>query len=258
MVFYLRRILRAWLTHKPWALLALLPLAMYLVYAALVDVEMQISQDLEPYSAVTPVSASNSPIETVRLGDLLADQDQFFLEPFSLTQLGRKVGLLAHLDAAAMDELALSRLIHANLRLSTLGDSRLNISYRGDDSILGSSLVKFYADRLVQRAADGAKRAKVVQSLPAMRPIGEPIVVVSKTLWQSDRLAPAALVLLLSLIIIALTVALIELLDPSFKSERQIARYLKIPVLGSLPNAEPLARVLRDEKTLRKEEIGAA
>jgi capsular polysaccharide biosynthesis protein len=38
-----------------------------------------------------------------------------------------------------------------------------------------------------------------------------------------------------------LIISLLELTDPAFKSERQMARYLEMPVLGTMPDVQRLA-----------------
>lgn len=64
------------------------------------------------------------------------------------------------------------------------------------------------------------------------------------TPWSSEQLPRAIVIGVLSLLSVLLLIAILELSDPAFKSERQVARYLGLPVLGSIPDADRLARRL--------------
>ncbi|WP_295393446.1 hypothetical protein [uncultured Thiodictyon sp.] len=70
------------------------------------------------------------------------------------------------------------------------------------------------------------------------------IVVDQRSLWKPQRRRPALLVLLLSALGVMRLIGIFQLADRSFRSQRQMARYLGLPVLGALPNAEPLLRTL--------------
>jgi hypothetical protein len=65
---------------------------------------------------------------------------------------------------------------------------------------------------------------------------GDLIVEAHRALWRSDRAAPVAQALIISLIAVIVFLGVLEWSDPAFKSERQIARYLGVPILGSLPD----------------------
>ena len=95
MKFHLRRYGTAVRSHKQWALLVLLSLVSYQIFAAVTDVEFSVSQNLVGYSEGLPVAASNSPVGTLRLNEVLADPDLLFLDGFALLQLQKKLGLMA-------------------------------------------------------------------------------------------------------------------------------------------------------------------
>jgi hypothetical protein len=127
-----------------------------------------------------------------------------------------------------------------------LGNAGLRLSYTGEDSTLGRTLVAFYTGRLVKRLKEGRARTPPGAASPPLtfQPAGDIVVVAERSLWRPERMRPASIVLCLSTLAVLLLIAMFELLDPSFKSERQMARYLGLPVLGALPDGAPLLRRL--------------
>jgi hypothetical protein len=248
MRFFLRRYGRALRSRKQWAAATLLPLILYLIFAAYHDVTYSVSQALSPYSGDFPVAASDSPLGTVTLRDLTADPDLLFVDGFALMQLHKRLSLIArYADLADADELGPA--VHAALSLTTAESAGLRLSYTGKDAVLGRMLVTYYTERLVKRIQEGTARTRspTTSEPPEIRPAGDLLVVSRRSLWSADRLLPAGMVLALSGLGVMVLIAALELADRSFKSERQMARYLGVPVLGAIPDAGPLARVLPDQ-----------
>lgn len=247
MGFYLKRFWRAFRIHKKWMLLVLPALGLYLVYAALTDVDFLVYEEFSPYSSDMPVAAGDSPVAVLRLGDLVADPQNLFLDGFALARLQKDPGLLAAYGGQP-DEATLRRILPSYLRLAPSSDpAELRLSYEGPDGALGRALVDFYSERLIKRVDEGMVRAqRTGDSTAAVRlqPLGDLVVVVKRTPWSPERLVPAIGVLILAFVGVIVLIAFFELSDPSFKSERQMARYLGVPVLGAIPDAEPLAKRL--------------
>jgi len=243
--FYLKRYTTALHIHRRWLLLVLPLLALYLSVAALTEVAYSVAQDFAGYAPDLPVAAAASPIATVKLSKVVAEPDLLFLEGTALTQLQKRLGRPEHRGTAA-DEDALHRAARYALSLSATGDAGLRLRYSGEDVALGRMLVAFYSDRLMKRITEGAVRARTGAAPPPLefQPTGGIIVSSERTLWHAERLVPTVVVLVLSSLGVLVLIGLIELSDPSFKSERQIAHYLGVPVLGAIPDAEPLVRSL--------------
>lgn len=243
MDFHLKRYGNALANHKKWWFLVLAMLGLYLLFAAMTDVTYRVSRILSPYAPDIPVAAANSPRETLKLQDLVADPDLLFLDEFALARLRNKLTLLEnHGDLG--DEKALHRLVHHELSLALVGGTDLRIIYTGKDAVVGDLLVAFYTARLTKKIEDGLARIKMSPAVTPLAPVGDVVLVAQRSPWRADRLLPATLVILLSSLAVMVLIAIFELLDPTFKSERQMARYLELPVLGTLPDASPLLRTI--------------
>lgn len=247
MSFYLKRFWRAFGIYKKWVLLVLPALALYLIYAALTDIDFVVSQEFSSYSGETPMAAGGSPVAILRLDALVTDPKLLFFDGFALSRLRKDPDLLAAYGGQP-DETALSRILHSDLTLApSQTPAGLRLSYAGQDEAVGRALVDFYSQRVMEGIDEGMKRAKRTGAAIAavrLQPAGDLVVDARRTLWSPERLEPALGVAILTFLGVLVLIAILELSDPSFKSERQMARYLGIPVLGAIPDAEPLAKRL--------------
>lgn len=245
MIFYLKRYFTALWLRRKWMALAFAPLFIYLVFAALRDDSFIVAQDFS-YTGEVKVSASNNPAATLTLDALVSDQDLLFLDAFALAQLQKRLELMKE-GAGIPAESELRRLVHSALSLTREPDSIVRLSYHGENADLGGALVSFYTERLLKRVDDGRARirSETDSAASTFNASGGMVTNGMQALWNPNRLLPASVVFFIALLGLMLLVGLFELLDPSFKSERQIARYLGLPVLGAIPNAEPLMRNLK-------------
>jgi len=96
------------------------------------------------------------------------------------------------------------------------------------------------------RAGDGEPQAdkRLAVANPSVRFIGEIEVQSVRPLQHSARIFSSLLILLGSLLAILLSLGVIEWSDSSLKSDRQVARYLELPVLGSLPDINKITEIL--------------
>jgi hypothetical protein len=242
MSFYLQRIAKALRTRRHWWWLALAAPLLYLIYAAASDLRVELSQQLDYSSRELPIAASNSPTGRFSLGQLIDHPELIFLDEFALMQLDQKLSSLKGLVGSS-GQIALPRLIAETMTLGERGDSAILISYQGNDALLGDILVAFYTDRLVRKASEGMLRERTSEPLAShyLRLAGEIQRSEERAWWRADRLPTALLLLVISAIGVLLIISLLELTDPAFKSERQMARYLEMPVLGTMPDVQRLA-----------------
>lgn len=248
MGFFLKRYSEALKRHKGWSLLIPVLILAYLIYAAVHDVRYTVSQDFAGYSGMLPVAASNSPIGMFTLDELVSHPELFFLDTFALTQLRNKLGFLESPGAQA-DDIALRRLLSRAMSFSQDGETGLALCYIGKNPMLGRVLVSFYSDRLLKKVNEGARR--ITQG--AVKPLdlssaGELNVSRERLLWSEDRLLPSVSIFLFSSIVMLVVIGIREMADPSFKSDRQVARYLESPVLGVMPDVGLLAVNLLEEE----------
>ncbi|MCK7575672.1 MAG: hypothetical protein MZV65_07125 [Chromatiales bacterium] len=240
MGFYIRRYLSAFQEHRHWTLIALLPVMLYLIVAAVRVDNFLITQDFS-YSGEIRIAMSHRPVDTLTLEALLADPDRLFLDPFALSQLQQRLEFQPQPRERPTSQ-GLKRLAHGSMKLSSRPDSRLRLTYTGSHAHIGETMVDVYSRLLVQRVEAGAARHPAAATAPSrFEPVGTPTTTGVANAWSAERLPRAILVFVLSLLAVLLLIGILELSDPAFKSERQIARYLDLPVLGSMPDARQLA-----------------
>ncbi|ADC63938.1 YveK family protein [Allochromatium vinosum] len=246
MSFYIKCYLSAFREHRHWTLIALVPVMLYLLVAAVRVDNFLITQDFT-YSGEIRIAMSHRPVDTLTLDALLTDPDRLFLDTFALSQLQQRLEFQPQIHELPTSQ-GLKRLAHGSMHLSSRPDSRLRLTYTGSHVHIGETMVDFYSQLLVQRVEAGAARhSDTAAAPPSFKPVGPLTTTGVASLWSAERLPRAILVFVLSLLAVVLLIGILDLSDPSFKSERQIARYLDLPVLGSMPDARQLARHL--EKT---------
>ncbi|EXJ15129.1 hypothetical protein [Imhoffiella purpurea] len=249
MHFYFTRLLNALKTHGSWLFLALIPLAVYLVASPLFDRTATVART---FSYSGNVLVAKNPVSSVDLEDLIAKPDLLFQEGFALTDLSRQGALLQDAGYRIHDIMDLRRLVYRSLTLSKTGDSELRLAYEGPREPLGRHLVDYYSERLLARFNEALQHAKQQPGVTAPSlEMGTLKVSSRPVLWRPERLPPALWILALSLLAMTVIIAAREFSDPSFRSERQIARYLGLPILGTIPDAAPLAKRLNHQTDMR-------
>lgn len=245
MRFYFKRIIKALRARQRWWWLVLVAPLLYLIYAAVYDVRVGRAQHLEYSGGDLPIAASNSPTGIFRLQQILDHPELVLLDEFALAQLDHKLASLVELVGLS-GQYELPTLISETMTLSEQGDDELVVAYQGSKPLLGEILVRFYTDRLLRKASEGMlrNRAATTSDPQFLRLAGELRQSESRSWWRTDRLPMTALLLVISGVGVFLVVVVLELADPSFKSERQMARYLGIPVLGKIPDLHKLARLI--------------
>jgi hypothetical protein len=252
MRFVLRRYLLGIAVRRNYLWLALLPAVVYVIVSALKPdlflVTQQLAVDVE-----APFVVPGDPLGFQRFERIVAD-GRFFEDPSAMRDLRNRL----QIEGTAIRE-SLEKLPE-HLFLRMMSDGRAEIAYRGADPRFGRRVVEFYAARLVALSEEGnlrvtsqprrkAVEAGVRPDAPPARPIGTVDVEAHRRIWRGERMVPLLWTLLGSLLMVAILLCIAEWRDPSFKSERQVARYLSAPVLGSVPDLGPLVeRLYRSER----------
>lgn len=210
MLFFLERYWRALAAQRRWLPVVLLLPLFYLAVAAA-------RQDLFTIEQVFRTEENPPPAWQ----SVVRDPTEWLLAEQALGALERR---LQHRQMAPNAELG--RLLRTTLSLGRNERGQPWLRYTGFNPAVGEVLVEFFSQRLVTEFA--------------FVPEGAPRRIAQRAWWREYRLLPAVSLFVISLGAFLVLVALRELLDPSFKSERQIARYLGLPVLGTLPNVDLL------------------
>lgn len=252
MGYYLSRYGNALMVRKKWFLGVLFVLVSYLLLAAQYDVRYFVFQDVAPYDGKTAVALPNSPVGTMDLDELITDSDKFFIDGFTLPQL-KKLLLPIDNTGELANENDLIRFVHFTMSLMKIDGTQIRLSYLGPDLSIGKAMVVFYRERLLKRIEEGNARTQLRSARPSeviqpasrlIQPVGNISVEQIKSMWGGDRILPAITIVLFSFVIILIIIAFTEFFDTSFRSERQIARYLGVSILGVMPDAVPLVKSL--------------
>jgi hypothetical protein len=267
--FALRRYGHGLVTRRLWFLAALAPPLVYvLVSAASVD-QITVRQDVA-IAPDAPIALSTSPVDFTRMGDVIAKPAEFFLDRFAIRELHGQLELNAGAGDRAMGPF--SQTVERTMSLTVPSNDTVRIAYRGGDGKLGEALVAYYAGRLVRKAEEGQRRSRWKQQQgpgqpkPAAARLDAPTASDAagarqdgmaaalkgplqmeqlRSVWRPGRLPTVLMLLISSAAIILIWLGVLEWTDPSFKSERQVARYLQAPILGSLPHLDRLSLTLK-------------
>ena len=255
--FFIKRYLYKLSSQRGLLILALLPAFIYLSVAAANMDRFQISQAIK-MAPDTPLALSNSPSDVTSIAWFVAHPEELFLDSYTLQTLSRELQKQLPAQPAVMTDAQLLQAIKSAMTMS-YGNGLLRISYSGVDRETGAFLAAFYAKKIVKKAEDGVRRQELlaarqmqqegrVQRGPKSPPYGELkgglLVESQKALWRSERLPMTVLLLAAGLAAVLIWIGILELLDPCFKSERQIARILRLPVLGTVPNVFRLSKAI--------------
>jgi hypothetical protein len=255
--FFLKRYLYKISSQRGLFILALIPALIYLAAAAMQMDRFKIYQKIKIEPA-TPLALSNSPSDFTSVAWFLAHPDELFLDAYTLQTLSRELQKELPPQPAITTEAQLTQSIKSALSLSYEKDT-LRISYSGINQGMGEFLAAFYAKKIMKKAEDGVKRQEMllarqmqqegkVTPIPKSPPYSELkgglTVESERALWRNERLPMTLLLLAAGLAAVLVWIGILELLDTSFKSERQVARMLGLPVLGTVPNMSRISRIM--------------
>ncbi len=256
-MFFIRRYLMK-LSALKWLLIfALIPAVVYLAAAAGRADRFTVTQKVK-IAPEAPLALSGSPSEYAATDWFLVHQEALFQDMPAVQALGRELNRELSTEGAMYSDTQLYRMIKRTMSLS-YQNSLLLVTYRGADQDMGRTLAAYFSGRVIQKSVEGLRRQESGGSrvgpqegrqAPAGRPelSGGPTVAGERALWRGDRLVPALLLLLAGIAAVLVLIGILELADTSLKSERQVARFLHLPVLGSVPDLNRVSKTLGGAK----------
>ncbi len=260
MGFLIKRYMSSLRTRGLWLLLVMVPPMIYLGVAYCRIDRYTVRQDLE-ISLDAPMSVATSPVDFVRMSDLVAKPNELFMDRLALRELYGRLYPGASIELSGPQYETLLKAVESSMSLSALSKNAVRIAYHADDPKTGETLVDFFSSRLMKRAEEGLRRSHLAASRsgkgaegpggsgwqglgPPARLRGTMVTEAHRAIWRPERLSPLVQIAVTSLVAILVLLGILEWADTSFKSERQVARYLGAPVLGSLPNLRKVSKTL--------------
>lgn len=272
MRYYIQRYVhRLWKVRRwlPWVLL---PPVIYLLAAAMIPDRYSVFQKISVQKAA-PIALSRSPVDVMSMAEMTANPSELFLDDFALLDLANVIHGMSG-SKKEMESAGLRALIESSMTLKALDEKTVLLSYYGNEIGLGKTLVNFYTQRLIGKSKEGQIRSirylskvngsdtagggsqahtsgksPAIMSLPSASPDGGIEIETRRSLWRSDRLLPSLWLFAGAMFIWLIVAGFAEILDSSFKTERQVSRYLNLPVIGIMPDLNPLVEQLGSEKS---------
>jgi hypothetical protein len=227
-----------------WLLLILFPPMFYIFVSAGYTDRFSIKQKIS-ISKNLPLALASGPAGLKQMKEIVVHPDDFFLNNYAVRKLYTKLYVGTAVYRADGQFRNLLEKIKNNMSMEMPSENIAIITFYGEDKAIGETLVKYYSDRFIQKGKEGLLRSKHKGSgfkLPAL--MGNMEINEHRSLWRSERFVPLVLITFISLIGVLLVLAVLEWSDPSFKSERQVAQYLELPILGSLPDLNNISTAL--------------
>jgi len=244
MRFFLKRYVHAISARRRWLLLLFIPPLAYLLITTMIPDRFSIEQEIS-ISKNASVQLGKRPGSSLRLSDIVSRPGSFFQDGFALILLKRELNPDTVLKPTEIPLGRLKTIVENGMTLTLKGEKTAVIAYEGENRNLGEKLVAFYSQRLVGKIKTSGPGIRIHpedrNKQPSASLIGQTEINEHRAFWRPERLFPSLMSAMISLFVILIIIALIEWLDPSFKSERQLARYLGLPIIGSVPNLKKIS-----------------
>jgi len=231
--FWYKRYVNALKARRKWFWLILLPPFLYLAAAAIMPSRYVIDQQLW-VADNAQFTDTGKPQSYIPVSEVVQMPDLMFTNRFSLALLRKYF----EEGGNSIPVRQLQTVVAQSMSLIEGEKNEILLSYQGAERELGLALVAFYADRLVTKTR--VMSDKSAGKSGGMRRLGTANIDAVSVIWDADRIFPAAVFLGISALFWLLAVFVLELTDPVFKSERQVARYLNSQVLGGVPDLTPI------------------
>ena len=272
MRYYIRRYSHGMWRIRQWLPLVLLPPVVYLLVASVAPDRFSVIQKISVQNTA-PIALSRTPVDTLPMAEMISRPAELFLDDFAILDLANAVQAVPGLKKETASR-NMRGMIESSMTLKSVDDASVLLGYYGRDVALGKVLVKFYTQRLVSRSKDGLVRSnrnlaragamepggasqaqtarpasvEAAMSQGPAAPEGEVRIEEHRAFWRPERLMPMLGILAGALVLWFILAGIVEMADPSFNSERQISRYLDLPVIGAMPDLVPLIQRLHQGK----------
>lgn len=265
MQYYFKRYRNGMHRIRQWLPLVLLPVLFYLLTEAALPDRFSVHQKIE-IQKTSPIALSRTPVDCLPMAEVISHPAELFLDDFALMDLTKQIQKGAVPTAKDPSDLRdLKVLIENSMLLKSENNGVVSVGYYGSDVNQGRFFVNYYSQRLVSRSKEGVVRTvrnqnRAMESggtppLPQGTEGNKPAALAGdiqtqehRALWRAERMVPSVEILLISLLIWCIAAGIAEWMDPSFSTERQVSRYLNIPVVGVIPNMASLVQRLESKK----------
>jgi len=205
-----------------------------LVISSITPNQFIITQDIR-LSKDVPVALMTSPVGYISMQELLSRPETLFQNKLSVRALYGQ--LYSDIDYYRTDPQfrVLFEAVKNNMLLVKNNQDKVQVVYQGPEKEKGLMMVEFYSDRLIQSLSEGIRRSKAKETSIAQL-AGVAKVKENRIVFEKSRLWQLFEIVIISIIGVMVLCGFLEYRDSSFKSERQMARYLEVPILGSIPD----------------------
>ncbi len=244
MNFQMKRYIYGVSKRRLLLLLILVPPFVFLALSAIRSDRFSIKQDLS-ISKDSPVALASGPLGLERMEKIASHPNDFFQNNFAVRKLYTNLYAGTAVYRADRQFRILLDTIKDGMSLTMPSENIVRITYHGKNQKIGQALVGYYSQRLLLKAKEGLSRSEHRDSksmLPKL--MGGMEVEEHRALWRIERLFPFVSILIVSLMGVLVLLGVLEWSDQSLKTERQVARYLELPIIGSLPDLNKISAAL--------------
>ena len=244
MNFQMKRYIYGVSKRRLLLLLILVPPFVFLALSAIRSDRFSIKQDIA-ISKDSPVALGSGPLGLERMEKIISHPDDFFQNNFAVRKLYTNLYAGTAVYRADRQFRILLDTIKDGMSLTMPSENIVRITYHGKDQKIGQALVGYYSQRLVLKAKEGLARSEHVESKSLVpKLMGGMEVEEHHALWRIERLLPFVMICIVTLMGVLVLLGVLEWSDQSLKTERQVARYLELPIIGSLPDLNKISAAL--------------
>ena len=244
MFFNLKRFYYGAVKRQKLLLSILIVPYLYIVISAIIPDRFIVTQGVVIKDDI-PVASAVNPLGFKTFGEIKNNSDDFFKNQFDI---GNSTRLIVSKYYEEFSSKTIKTAIDNCSFVANDDVDKVQIKYDGKDLKLGRSLVAYYSDRLVVKAHEGLYRSGNKKGDELKTQIdGDLHIEKLRSIWRADRLTPLLFSISISIIIVFSLLCFLEWSDPSLKSERQVARYTGLPILGAVPDLNKVSKKIQNE-----------